>query len=355
MSVPITQLYVEKKILSSMEYSVEGCTPNSSYTNISKINQLVSYSTYKVMEIGIVELILSVPMVLILGWMSDAYGKRRPLLWLPSLGLAIYSLGLLLEQYVPSKNFTGIYIGAAFHGITGNMTAFIVGINSYISDNISVKFRTLRLVVLEILMHVSLGTGNLIAGIWVNKLGFGQPMWFIFALSLGTAMLIFFTLAETDPPYENKNKLDLKSIKNCAKLFSCEKFSNRRLWLVFIAYQIFSMVHQGTERTRILFLTNYPLCFSSYDVGLFVFALAILGALGTLIALLPLNKTENIDSVLAIVGLISTLVGTILFAYSSERWQLYLSKYMFTCFIFSGIWLNYMFNFDLTKFIKPSN
>ena len=163
-------------------------------------------------------------------------------------------------------------------------------------------------------------------GFWVDFTGFVQPGWFMFACSLLALMIILLGLRENQEEMKvnvEYNHQDLLSVTN---ICSCREKRRVKFWAIFIAFQVFVFVQQGHERTFVLFLGNYPLCWRAAQIGVFFFILMLVSGLGSYPGIKLLYYCFD-DVSIAILAVISKGAGTFLLAIADNYVETYASKY----------------------------
>lgn len=293
----------------------------------AKVNE---ESSLIVLYLNIAELLPSAIVVLFLGFYSDMTGKRKFLMWLPCLGNAIYCLGFLIPTFMYGGDYnTGAVIimvtSTIMCGLSGNVPGFFAGNATYISDTDSRERRTLRLAIVEFTVGFTYGVSNLGFGFWVRAAGFVPPLWFAFACSILPMGLVIFGLQEPDHSDRIRNPT-IQDVRSIRHICGCSTISQRKLWAMFFAFQIYVFVQQGQERTYVPFLEHAPLCWGSVGIGLFLFALYFISGLGSWPAV-PLMHRCIGDVAIFIIAIMSKGVGSVLLAFANNKALVYLCKY----------------------------
>ena len=160
---------------------------------------------------------------------------------------------------------------------------------------------------------------------------FEQPLWFVVLCSLAPFLLLCFLLKE--PHGEVSAQLGQPSgpghawrdFRGVRHVFGCKTLPQKKLWAVFFAFQVYVFVQQGQERTFVLFLQNYPLYWRSLQIGVFLFVLYTLAGLGSWPGV-PLLQRITDDASIAILAMISKLLGSVLLAFAEVDPLVYLGK-----------------------------
>jgi hypothetical protein len=109
-------------------------------------------------------------------------------------------------------------------------------------------------------------------------------------------------------------------------VFGCKTFAQKKLWAVFFAFQIYVFVQQGQERTFVLFLQNYPLYWGSIKIGVFLFVLYTLSGFGAWPGV-PLLQRFCDDIIIAMIAMVSKLIGSMLLAFAKGDPLVYICKF----------------------------
>ncbi len=291
-------------------------------------------SSLIVLYLNIAELFPAAVVVLFLGCWSDITGRRKFLMWMPCLGNALYALGFLLPIYICDADIdhpatkTLFVLASICSGLSGTVPGFMSGNASYISDTDTPRRRTLRLAIVEMSIGVTFGIANLMNGFWVSGTNhFDQPLWFVVACSAVPFFILFFFLKE--PNGEVTSQLgqpavirDFRSIKH---VFGCKTLPQKKLWAVFFAFQLYVFVQQGQERTFVLFLQNYPLYWNPTQIGIFIFVLYTLAGFGAWPGV-PLLQRVSDDVIIAMIAMVSKLLGSLLLAFAKADPLVYICK-----------------------------
>ncbi len=344
--IPLAQQYIYALVATKYNYTGFAAGQAETCGILSAEDEAIRHTVNKessliVLYLNIAELLPSAIIVLFLGCWSDWSGRRKFLMWLPCLGNAIYALGFIIPTYAFGAEYstTAIVImvtATILSGLSGNIPGFLAGNASYISDTDSRQRRTLRLAVVEFTIGVTYGISNLGLGYWIYHAGFMPSFWFVFACSLVPFGLILFFLKEpeTDTLVRDRNPT-VEDIRSVRHICSCGTLSQRKMWVVFFAFQIYVFVQQGQERTYVLFLENTPLCWGSIGIGLFLFTVYFVSGLGSWPAV-PLMTRCIGDVALFLFAIISKSLGSILLGFAMTPALVYLGKYFtFASSVFS--------------------
>lgn len=333
--IPLVQQYVY--VLVARKYNYTEMEPDASETCVSEVedrltaelrHQVNEESSLIVLYLNLAELLPSCIIVLAMGCWSDVTGKRKFLMWLPCLGNAVYVMGFILPSYIYGGEFTSgaaaiVVTSTIMAGLSGNIHGFMAGNACYISDTDSISRRTLRLSIVEAIIGTTFGLSSLYLGFWIRYQGFFQPLWFTFFCSLIPLFLIIFGISEPkEATKEHAPTVD--DFRSMRHICGCATLSQRKLWAMFFAYIIYVFVQQGQERTNILYLENYPLCWGPVNIGVWLFVLMFLAGLGSWPGVPLLHKVMG-DLPIFIIALISKALGSFVLAFANSSGFVYIA------------------------------
>ena len=306
-------------------------------------NKVNEESSLVILYLTVAELLPTAIVVLFLGCYSDLTGKRRFMMWLPCIGNALYALGLLLPLYICSGDIDChatkvlFVLACLISGLCGNVPGYLSGNASYISDTDSPRRRTLRLAIVELSIGLTFGISSLMNGYWIAATShFQQPLWFVVACSLVPFIIIFFFMRE--PTGEVASQLGLtptsyRSLRGIKHVFGCKTLPQKKLWAIFMAFQVYVFVQQGQERIFVQFFQSHPLSWSPPQIGLFIFVLYVVAGFGSWPGVPLLQKLVS-DLSIAAISLLSKLLGSLIMAFAQESFTVYLGNTSIIIIIF---------------------
>ena len=342
-SIPLVQQYVFSLVdlkygYTAFKESLHG--HNRSDADEARLHDLMhrvtSESNHIILYLNMAELLPSAIVILFLGVYSDYIGRRKFLLWLPCLGGAFLALGYLLPLYLFDSDIDHaatkalLVGGSILSGLSGQLPGFLSGNATYISDTDTPQRRTLRLAIVEFTVGMTFGVANFVNGIWISRTdSFAQPLWLVFSASLAAALLVIFALREPSGemafPLQRQNSVSWRDVKGIKHLFSLETISLRKLWAIFVAFQVYAFVQQGQERTYVMFLQSMPLHWNSLQIGVFFLVLYGLSGLGSWPGV-PLLKLVVGDISLFFIAVISKAMGSLVMAFALNEFTVYLCE-----------------------------
>lgn len=334
MTLPLFQQYVKEEI--TKQHNKDIPKPTNSSFNIQD-DSTHEEITLSVLSLQIAEGLPAVITVIMLGAISDKTGRRKILLWMPSLGSVLYSFIYIMIQYT-GWNLDGLFMASALRGLSGSMTAFLAGATFFAINSVNSEMRSTRLGIQEFLNGIAYAIANIMVGYWVKSSGFLQPFWFSFICSCIAFLVSFFLVKEVDIEqrniasnrYADSNNCCIDTFRPLARFFRCFKNKNLiKLWLAIIAFQSYAIVHLGQINTLVLYFIGPPYQWDSEKFGVFAavaMAVAAIGAAASPIILKPHLTDINIT----FIGIFSKAVGTMWIAVVKNETVLYFGKFVFS-------------------------
>jgi len=201
--------------------------------------------------------------------------------------------------------------------------------------------------VVELSIGGTFALASLINGFWIGASGpqanFEQPLWFIVVCSVVPFAVILFLLRE--PASELGQGAEVSSVdagtmtyfrfrnfRGIRRAFGCATYPQRKLWAIIVAFEVYVFVQQGQERTLVMFLQTSPLRCSPIQIGLQLFVMYGLAALGSWPGV-PLAQRVMTDLAIAAVAMVSKLIGSLLYVAASTGAVVYACQSQ--CFLFS--------------------
>jgi len=328
--------------------------PAVSVDVVAMAHRVSEESSLIIVYLTIAELLPAAIIVLVLGSWSDATGRRKFLMWLPCAGNALYALGFLLPWYISAADIDRtstmalFVVGSLASGLSGAVPGFLSGNASYISDTDSPRRRTLRLAVVELSIAGTFAVASLVNGFWIGPAGpqanFEQPLWFIVVCSLVPFVVIMFLLREPaselgqpgDAPAVDAGTMTyfrFKNFRGIRRAFGCATYPQRKLWAIIVAFEVYVFVQQGQERTLVMFLQTSPLRCGPVQIGLQLFVMYGLAALGSWPGV-PLAQRVITDLGIAAVAMLSKMLGSFILVAASNGAVVYACKSLLYHFLY---------------------
>ena len=280
--------------------------------------------------------ILSIISTLILGPLSDRYGRR--------VVIIVVAIGSILQGAVSlcvillNLNLYLFILGSALAGICGDMASLLMASFAYISDFSSRKWRTVRIGVAESMIFcagmISSGAG----GFWFAKLNCHLAYPFVlfvlcnFALILYTILFLPESLTSEERRIKSKGKpRGIFALLAGFKIVFCQisKYmaSVWILWVALVPMFIMAMVMGSATSIGVYFYK--ALHWTSTRIGLNI-STAMGSHLLVLLAVLPILTALGFpDPLLSLIGLLFNMFMNLFLGLSHKTYQVFLSKCAF--------------------------
>ncbi|XP_072318727.1 proton-coupled folate transporter [Eucyclogobius newberryi] len=259
--------------------------------------------------------LLGLLVVPFLGSWSDKAG-RRPLLIVPSLGLALETVVYLVVMY--TRLPVGFFLlGRMISGISGDFNCILASSFTYIADTSDRSSRTFRVAILEACLGLSGMLASIIGGKWMRAQGYITPCWLVLATRLASALYSYLFVCESVSVDPSVRLFSTSHHKALWKLYSTGGSQSTgtvhkyKLWLYTCCFFVVVGVHSGCRGIFVLFELSSPLCWGSELIGYGSAALH-LAYLSSLLGLKVMTRCLE-DSWVALVGLLSNMAGLLVF------------------------------------------
>ena len=352
MSLPLFQEYVESEIYSQHGVPFPGFGLETAMANLSDPARADAHheSILVVLGLQIAEGLPAIVAVIILGAVSDKTGRHKILLWLPALGSCLHSLIYIFILYT-KWNIDGLFLAAAFRGLSGSMTAFLAGASFYAINSVKPDQRLNRLAVQELLNGGAYAVGNVMVGFWVKDVGFLKPFWFTLICSLISFLISFFLVMETKGTNSNRAEENPRCSRRVqrqeanfifdtfgpmVKYLKCIGNSTlAKIWLAILVFQTYAFVHIGQINTLVLYLSQQKYLFAEDNtitgagpwakIGLFLAVIMAVAAVATGLCI-PIFQKFTSDTNIMILGFVSKAFGSLWIAVVRNDNLLYFGK-----------------------------
>lgn len=146
------------------------------------------------------------------------------------------------------------------------------------------------------------------------------PYWFILALLLGSMLYMYLFICESVVPKSSAKLFSLDNYKACWQLLSTGgslsgqggRFHRRKLWLYMLSEILITITYSGVSSLYVLYELSSPLCWGPDLIG-YGSALQNMAYPVSLLALKVLRRSIS-ESSLAVIGLISSISGMVVFS-----------------------------------------
>lgn len=280
--------------------------------------------------------ILSVAVTLVMGPISDRYGRRLPMVWVATGSILQGLVMIAIAQF--GLNLYFFILGSALAGLSGDMATIFMSSYSYVSDISSGKWRTLRIGLTEGMLFVAGLLAEGLGGLWFQKLDCYIISPVILYLACH-ATIILYTLLFLPESLTRKERY-LKSLNNPrgvralvrgAGLFCpCGTEGDAppawRLWLAIIPMAIFVINMVGAMSVNVFFLSEFdwkPGLIGGYQATMMGSHMLVL------LLLLPLLVALRLpDPLVSLLGGLVHCVTYLFIGLSKKTYQLFLSEFL---------------------------
>ena len=308
----------------------------------SDIDTYASSETYKKVEyhsnvsymyIAMTSGILSIFSTMIMGPLSDKYGRRLVLI-LVSVGALIQGLNSLVVVKYNLSLFL-LIPGVAISGIFGDFAAMIMASFSYISDVSSKERRTVRLGLVECTVFLAALLSGGLGGIWFKKVNCNliSPLLAIVGCNL---VIIIYTLvllpasikltANERKTRDQKGYKGFQLLARGCKIFLCmvKEYPVWKLWTALIAIVILLINLIGSFSIMVLFLK--ALNWGPEMIGENI-AISKASHLVVLVVVLPVLVVLKLpDSLISLIGVIFCASMNLCMGLLKRPYQLFIGK-----------------------------
>ncbi|XP_067682206.1 proton-coupled folate transporter-like [Haliotis asinina] len=261
---------------------------------------------------------------LFMGGLSDVFG-RKMLMYLSLTGSTIYSINIIIVvRFSLSVYF--VCIGAVLYGLAGYLATMMTSLFSTVADITEAgDSRSWRMILLSFIMFLSNALGNSILGVWIDHVGYLQPLYL--SIALCTASFLVVTLIpETHRTGKSKyllkeNLYDIKQGFN----FYLAPSENRTLvgWCLLSFITSFSV--EFTKNIILnMFLLTRPFFWSKTHITLYSAGRVLLSWFVILLATRCLRRVMSNIS-MTIIAVLSGTVSLLLIAVSTNDAMMYIA------------------------------
>uniref|UniRef100_A0A1B6D9S0 Major facilitator superfamily (MFS) profile domain-containing protein n=1 Tax=Clastoptera arizonana TaxID=38151 RepID=A0A1B6D9S0_9HEMI len=290
-------------------------------------NTITQINTWK----PLLESVTPLMFVIFLGTWSDTHGKRRkPLIIIPMVGELIRLLSFMWCTYYWQVNpEVTTLIEATIKGLSGGMTSFMFGTNTYITDITTVEERTFRLGVLSAMSFIGSPLGVIMGGILRKTVGFLYAFMVCFVLVL-VALYVAVVGVKNTASVETKLKtfegmFDPSHFIGAVKTVFKKRPQNRRLILFLTASiaPLFLASFIG-EYSVLYFFMRYKFHMGEVEYGNYCAYKMIVIFIGTFVSLIICTKILKMsDAIIGCLATVTQIASAVGMCFAVEKWQMY--------------------------------
>lgn len=275
---------------------------------------------------------LSVPIVILIGPLSDRFGRKPILIWNGFLTFLSY----VCRTLVVYKGLSLYYLLAThvIDGLSGSFYTFDLANHAIITDITAVdNSRSFLMVVFNSILGVSVMTASLLTGYTIKWKGYTLPFFITTCILLFYVLLLKITLKE--PKIKSQYSTDKQSTSTqLLQIISlCRKDSVNihklgHLMIFIVIYFLYYFPFNSFDVLRTLYQLGPPFCWSSVHIGwygsaedmeIFVLATVIMKVLQCFFK----------DEIITVLGLISSAGCLSIFGIASKDWMIYAGNFIF--------------------------
>ena len=341
---PLSEQYFYHRYGAELLSNTSFVFPNGSFCVSSEMlnNYTGSNTTYKLDEsfsnhlVAYTQIARTVPSVivtLVLGPLTDRYGRKIGII-LPALGviiqtvLSIFIIKFSLHPYYfVIANFVG--------GLFGNFTCILASSFSYIADISSPKWRSLRIGIVEAGLAFGSFCGHLLGGYWLERVNcdYIYPLCFCVACNVVIVVHISLFIPESLSPSERevlrqKNPKGFGAYSEGFKLF-CGGLSLPSTWKLYVAAIATNLAVVnvfGAEVVDVYFLKALPFDFNPFMIGIYQALRSASQGFANVLLLGTLVVLQIGDTWIMLIATLFHVVCNILVGFAEKSWELFASK-----------------------------
>ena len=287
--------------------------------------------------VGIIARLPSVVASLILGPLSDRFG-RKPTLCVILCGMLLHAVGtiVLIENNLDMHYFI---LAGALRGMGGGIAGILTASYSYIADVSSRKWLVVRLGLLEAMTFIAGTLSLVVGGVWssVNGCHFRPLAWVLLGcmvVALPYTLLILpesldkegITLNEREKKKKPKPLVGPKALLRGFHIFFGNGYPRCKLWLLLLVMALTIINTTGTVAIFTLFLLREPLQWDPLNIGIYLATSELIHGIA-LIVLLPILVYAGVhDEMIAVIGIVLSLGANVCLVFVDMTWQVYTSE-----------------------------
>ena len=338
---PLCEQYYYHKFGSVVLQNTSFEFPNGSFCVSSELinNNTGSNDSYKVVEsqsnhlVAYTQVAATIPSVVItviLGPLMDKYGRKIGMI-LPVIGSALQGI---LSIFIVKFDLNPYYFILAnfLGGVLGSFTCFLAASFSYVADVSSVRWRSLRVGIMESALAFGSMTGHLLGGFWLQAVhcNFVPLFGFFVGCNLLVVIYVIFVIPESLSRSERVEmrrrnpKGYLQGFKIYFGALSCR--STWKLYVTNLVVNVTLINSFGASYVDVYFLKALPFNFDPLKIGLYQGIRSASQGLANFLLMMVLVALKVGDVWIMILATAVHCSSNVLLGFANKTWQLFTSK-----------------------------
>ena len=294
-----------------------------------------SLSNHLVMYGQLVNTVPAVITTLMMGPLMDRFGRKIGLIF-PVIGTSlqgIFTIFIVRYTLDPYYFIPANFIG----GVFGNNTCILAAGFSYIADISSLRWRTLRVGMVESSIAFGSLMGMLGVGYWLRAThcDFQPPLLFYIGCNIFIGLYVFILVPESLTRVERAELRSLNSQRRGPRAYlegfhlflgGLSPSATWKLYVSTIAMSVMVLNIHGSSLINVYFLKALPFNFNSLQVGFYEAARSASQGVSCLVVVGFLVLTKMNDVWIMLVAILVHTVCSTLLGFSTKAWELYSSK-----------------------------
>jgi MFS family permease len=306
----------------------------NNYTNDSNgYKEDQSYSNHLVAYGQLLNTLPSVIVALLLGPLMDRFGRKIGFI-LPYIGKILQgAISLCIVYYNLDPHY--LLIPQFVSGLFGDFPAILAASFSYIADTSTLRWRSLRVAVIEGLLSYGGAIGTTVTGYWLldSHCKFMPLLWFYISVSVFLLVYAIFLIPESLNPMHNEDKFKKPSkglqpyIQGFRLYFG--GLSPRSTWKLYVStiVTVIAVLNiYGAQIIEVYFVKAPPFDLTTLQTGLYQTTRSLSVGTADFLIMGLLAILWASDTWVMLIALLFHCVGNLLVGFATKAWQLYTSK-----------------------------
>ena len=277
-------------------------------------------------------LLVSVIVALVLGPLSDKYG-RRLIFFSIATGVLVQGVLTFFIMWF-NLNMYLFILGATLPSFFGGFASCLTASFSYAADISSGRCRTIRIALIEAMIFLGGALSEGTAGVLLRRLNCTFWPLLVIYITCGVLMIVYaiFILPESLSKFERLQKTShhrrgVRALARGLKIFLCpSEYSTWKLWFGVVVISIMVSNFIGSQEITAFFLIGEPLKWHVDLIGYYDVVTQVTHGL-VLIVIAPILVALSLpDAVIALIGLVFSSGMNIFMGFVKETWEMFVGK-----------------------------